>query len=90
MVSEPSYTFRLVTGFVGQILVLIAVPSFYFLHLPEDVHFMIVLVATAIAAIVTGTAISTYFVANIYVFFLLVFICTVSDPYNVFISVIQI
>ena len=88
MASEPSYTFRLVTGFVGQILVLIAVPSFYFLHLPEDVHFTIVLVATAIAAIVTGTAISTYFVAHIYVFFLLLFICTLHIM-PIFISVIQ-
>lgn len=52
--SEPSYTFRLVTGFIGQIIVLIAVPSFYFLHLSEDVHFSLVLIAAAVAAVVTG------------------------------------
>lgn len=52
--SEPSYTLRIVGGFCGQLLVLIAVPSFYFLGLDETTHFYLVMGATAFAAIATA------------------------------------
>ena len=52
--GEPSYTFRIVGGFVGQLLVLIAVPSFYFLHMDEHTHYTMIMLATAVAAITTA------------------------------------
>lgn len=52
--GKPSYTFRIVGGFVGQLLVLVAVPSFYFLHLDETTHYSLIMVATAVAAITTA------------------------------------
>jgi equilibrative nucleoside transporter 1/2/3 len=52
--GEPSYTFRVVGGFVGQLIVLICVPSFYFLHLDEYTHYTYIMIATAVAAIATA------------------------------------
>ena len=52
--GEPSYTFRIVGGFAGQLIVLICVPSFYFLDLDESTHFTLIMCATAVAAIATA------------------------------------
>jgi hypothetical protein len=52
--GEPSYTVRIVGGFIGQLLVLVAVPSFYFLNLDESTHFMAIMTATGLAAIATA------------------------------------
>jgi solute carrier family 29 (equilibrative nucleoside transporter), member 1/2/3 len=52
--KKPSYTFRIVGGFVGQTLVLIAVPSLYFLHLDEITYYYLIMAATGFAAIVTA------------------------------------
>lgn len=52
--GKPSYTFRIVGGFLGQIIVLVAVPSFYFLHLDEKTHYTMIMVATAVAAVTTA------------------------------------
>jgi equilibrative nucleoside transporter 1/2/3 len=52
--GEPSYTFRVVGGFAGQLVVLVCVPSFYFLHLDEHTHYTYIMIATAVAAIATA------------------------------------
>jgi equilibrative nucleoside transporter 1/2/3 len=52
--GEPSYTFRVVGGFIGQFVVLVMVPSLYFFHLDEDTHFTMIMVATGLAAIATA------------------------------------
>lgn len=52
--GTPSYTFRIVGGFVGQLLVLVSVPSFYFLGLDEGTHFFLIMAATAFAAVTTA------------------------------------
>ena len=52
--GTPSYTFRIVGGFTGQLIVLICVPSFYFLGMDEYTHYTMVMVATAMAAIATA------------------------------------
>ena len=52
--TEPSYTFRIVGGFLGQLSVLIFVPSIYFLHLTEHVHFVLIMVATVLASFATA------------------------------------
>jgi len=52
--TEPSYTFRIVGGFLGQLLMLIFVPSIYFLHLKEHVHFVLIMVATVLASFATA------------------------------------
>mmetsp|Transcript_67147 Transcript_67147/g.132220 ORF Transcript_67147/g.132220 Transcript_67147/m.132220 type:complete len:462 (+) Transcript_67147:25-1410(+) len=52
--GEPSYTWRVVGGFTGQLLVLIMVPSLYFLHMEESMHFIMIMVATGIVAIATA------------------------------------
>lgn len=51
---EPSYTFRLVGGFIGQFAVLIFVPSMYFFHLDERMNFIMLMIATSFVAIITA------------------------------------
>ena len=52
--GEPSFTYRIVGGFAGQLIVLLCVPSFYFLNLDEHTHYTLVMCATAMAAIATA------------------------------------
>jgi equilibrative nucleoside transporter 1/2/3 len=52
--GTPNFTQRIVFGFVGQLLVLVFVPTSYFLHLDEASNEMAILGATAAAAIVTA------------------------------------
>ncbi len=52
--GTPHFTRRIVGGFVGQLLVLIAVPTSYFFHFDEHHNVMAVLGSTAVAAIVTA------------------------------------
>lgn len=52
--KEPSYSFRIVGGFIGQILVLIFVPTLHFLNLTEEVHYYMIMGSAAFAAIVTA------------------------------------
>lgn len=52
--GEPSYTFRVVGGFMGQFVALVAVPSLYFLHLDESTHFKMIMISTGVAAIATA------------------------------------
>jgi len=53
--NHPShFTRRIVGGFVGQLLVLLIVPTSYFLHLEEHTNMIAILTCTAIAAIVTA------------------------------------
>lgn len=51
---KPSYTFRIVGGFIGQAVVLVLVPSLYFLHLSETTYYYAIMLATAFAAVVTA------------------------------------
>eukprot|EP00981_Chlorochromonas_danica_P010000 scaffold2922_cov278-Ochromonas_danica.AAC.4 len=51
---QPSYHFRIIGGFLGQTLVLLLVPSLYFLHLSENHYYLAVMLATAFAATVTA------------------------------------
>lgn len=52
--ESPSFTPRIVGGFVGQLLVLVFVPTSYFFYLSESYTEVAVLGATAVAAIVTA------------------------------------
>lgn len=52
--SSSSFTPRIVGGFVGQLLVLVFVPTSYFWHLSESWNEIAVLGATAAAAIVSA------------------------------------
>jgi equilibrative nucleoside transporter 1/2/3 len=52
--GAPNFTRRIVGGFVGQLLVLIFVPTSYFLYLAEDANERLILLATAAVAIVTA------------------------------------
>jgi len=52
--GTPQFTRRIVGGFLGQLLVLIFVPTSYFFHLDETTNEMAILGATAAAAIVTA------------------------------------
>lgn len=51
---KPSYTFRIVGGFIGQTAVLVLVPSLYFFHLSEYSYYIWIMIATSIAAVVTA------------------------------------
>lgn len=51
---QPSYSFRIVGGFIGQFIVLIFVPSLEYFNLNEFEHYYGVIFATAIAAIATA------------------------------------
>lgn len=51
---EPSFTFRLVGGFIGQFVVLVFVPSIYFFHLDERMNFIFLMIATSFVAIITA------------------------------------
>eukprot|EP01038_Epipyxis_sp_PR26KG_P017324 gene17324-23915_t len=50
----PSYTFRIVGGFIGQVIVLLFVPSLYFFKLSETNNYILIMIATSFAAIVTA------------------------------------
>ena len=52
--GEPSFTFRIVGGFVGQFLVLVFVPSLHFLHLSETWNYYCIMFAAGMAAISTS------------------------------------
>lgn len=52
--ADPAFTPRIVGGFVGQLLVLVFVPTSYFLMLNEDWNKILILASTATAAIVTA------------------------------------
>lgn len=52
--GEPSYTFRIVGGFIGQFLVLVFVPSLYYFRLTEGYNYFFIMSATAFAAVVTS------------------------------------
>mmetsp|Transcript_25729 Transcript_25729/g.70893 ORF Transcript_25729/g.70893 Transcript_25729/m.70893 type:complete len:486 (-) Transcript_25729:22-1479(-) len=52
--GTPNFTQRIVGGFVGQLLVLLFVPTSYFFGMDEEANYYMVLVATAFAAIVTA------------------------------------
>lgn len=52
--GTPSYTFRIVGGFCGQMAVLVMVPTFYFLQLHESTHYLLVMGATCFAAFATA------------------------------------
>jgi equilibrative nucleoside transporter 1/2/3 len=52
--GNPHFTRRIVGGFVGQLIVLLIVPSSYFFHFDERANTMAVLGSTAVAAIVTA------------------------------------
>eukprot|EP01134_Creolimax_fragrantissima_P005208 CFRG5208T1 len=54
ILPDMGYTPRIVGGFLGQALVLIFVPSSYYLYLSESVNYWIVLGATATIAIITA------------------------------------
>ena len=52
--GTPKFTQRIVGGFVGQLIVLVFVPTSYFFHLHEQSNEYAVLGATAFAAVVTA------------------------------------
>lgn len=52
--GNPSFTPRIVGGFIGQLVVLVFVPTSYFLALSESHNLFVILAATATAAIVTA------------------------------------
>lgn len=52
--GTPNFKQRIVGGFIGQLLVLVFVPTSYFFHLDEDTNKVAILGATAAAAVVTA------------------------------------
>ena len=52
--GEPNYTQRIVGGFLGQLIVLILVPTSYFFHLKETTNYRLIMVCTGIAASATA------------------------------------
>lgn len=52
--GTPNFTRRIVGGFIGQLLVLVVVPTSYFFQLDEANNVVVVMGSTAIAAIVTA------------------------------------
>lgn len=53
--ETPNFQLRIVSGFIGQLLILIFVPSLTYMHLPsETVHYNVVIAATAVVAIFTA------------------------------------
>lgn len=55
MGRKPSYTFRIIGGFIGQLLVLVTVPTMYFFEKSEHDYYVVVMTTTAIAAMVTAS-----------------------------------
>eukprot|EP00127_Corallochytrium_limacisporum_P004900 Clim_evm44s191 gene=Clim_evmTU44s191 len=49
-----SFTFRIVGGFAGQVLVLAFIPSSYFFHFDEHTNYITIMAATGVIAIVTA------------------------------------
>jgi equilibrative nucleoside transporter 1/2/3 len=52
--GTPHFTRRIVGGFIGQLLVLVAVPTSYFFHFDEGANIIAILGLTVVAAIVTA------------------------------------
>mmetsp|Transcript_19862 Transcript_19862/g.29845 ORF Transcript_19862/g.29845 Transcript_19862/m.29845 type:complete len:448 (+) Transcript_19862:119-1462(+) len=52
--SNGNFSWRIVWGFIGQLLVLLLVPSSYFLHLDETSNYFVILGSTALVAIITA------------------------------------
>ena len=52
--GNPHFTRRIVGGFIGQLIVLLMVPTSYFFHFDEHANMLAVLGSTAVAAIVTA------------------------------------
>ena len=50
----PNYTQRIVVGFIGQLFVLLIVPSSYFLHLSEIWNYRLIMLCTGVAAAATA------------------------------------
>ena len=69
--GEPDYTQRIIGGFLGQLLVLILVPTSYFFRLEETTNYRLIMVCTGIAASATALidscaiAFSSYYPQNI-------------------------
>jgi hypothetical protein len=52
--GDPVYKNRIYGGFLGQLVVLLVVPSSWYLHLGESSNYVIVMGCTTVAAIVTA------------------------------------
>ena len=52
--GEYSYNFRIIGGFVGQLVILLIIPGSYYLKLSEDGNYYIILFCTMFAAVVTA------------------------------------
>lgn len=53
--KQPSFQFRIISGFIGQLVVLIFVPSLSFFSIPsENVYFLLIMSATAAVAAITA------------------------------------
>lgn len=53
--KQPSFQFRIISGFIGQLVVLIFVPSLSFFTIPsENVYFLLIMSATAAVAAITA------------------------------------
>jgi solute carrier family 29 (equilibrative nucleoside transporter), member 1/2/3 len=52
--GEPIYKQRIYGGFLGQLLILVIVPTSWFFHFDENVNYWVIVTCTTIAAIVTA------------------------------------
>lgn len=52
--GDPIYKNRIYGGFIGQLIVLVVVPTSWFLHLGEYYNYVVVMSCTFVAAIVTA------------------------------------
>jgi len=52
--QKSSITFRIVGGFIGQLVILLLVPNLTFFNLTEDTHYLMIMILTSIAAAATS------------------------------------
>ncbi len=52
--GKPNFTLRITVGLFGQFLILVLVPSSYFLYLTENQNYFLILISTAVVASFTA------------------------------------
>lgn len=52
--GDPIYKNRIYGGFIGQLIVLVVVPTSWFFHLGERNNYLVVMSSTILAAVVTA------------------------------------
>lgn len=82
--GDPIYKNRIYGGFFGQLIVLIIVPTSWFLHLSERSNYAIIMGCTTVAAIVTAfiDSCAISFSAQVYFAFKVHYLTFISHTYS--------